>query len=92
VEDAIATAEKGADAVHLTGPPVPLWSERGNVPVVVFDWGHSLIHAAQKHRGQEPRFMAQPPLDPAAPLELRRADGVYSPVELAVLRGLGTPA
>jgi hypothetical protein len=51
-----------------------------------------LIHAAQKHRGREPRFIAQPPLDPVAPLELRRADGAYSPVELAVLRGLDTPA
>jgi hypothetical protein len=27
-----------------------------------------------------------------APLELRRADGAYSPVELAVLRGLGPSA
>jgi hypothetical protein len=51
-----------------------------------------LIHAAQPHRGQEPRFMAQPPLVPVAPLELRRADGTYSSVELAVLRGLGSPA
>jgi len=51
-----------------------------------------LIHAAQPHRGHEPRFMAQPPLTPVGPLELRRADGAYSPVELAVLRGLGSPA
>lgn len=51
-----------------------------------------LIHAAQPHRGREPRFMAQPPLTPVAPLELRRDDGTYSPVELAVLRGLGSPA
>ncbi len=50
-----------------------------------------LIHAAQPHRGREPRFMAQPPLNPVAPLELRRHDGAYSPVELAVLRGLGSP-
>lgn len=50
-----------------------------------------LIHAAQPHRGREPRFMAQPPLDPVAPLELSRDDGAYSPVELAVLRGLGDP-
>ena len=50
-----------------------------------------LIHAAQPHRGREPRFMAQPPLDPVAPLELSREDGAYSPVELAVLRGLGDP-
>ena len=38
-----------------------------------------LIHAAQPHRGREPRFMAQPPLNLFAPLELRRADGAYSP-------------
>jgi hypothetical protein len=50
-----------------------------------------LIHAAQPHRGREPRFMAQPPLTPVAPLDLARADGAYSPVELAVLRGLGDP-
>ena len=48
-----------------------------------------LIHAAQPHRGREPRFMAQPPLMPAAPLELSRHDGAYSAVERAVLRGLG---
>jgi hypothetical protein len=36
-----------------------------------------LIHAAQRHRGREPRFMAQPPLDPVGPLELRRDDGGY---------------
>jgi hypothetical protein len=51
-----------------------------------------LIHAAQPHQGREPRFMAQPPLSLVAPLELRRADGAYSPVERAVLRGLGAPA
>ncbi|MDT0442586.1 phytanoyl-CoA dioxygenase family protein [Streptomyces johnsoniae] len=47
-----------------------------------------LIHAAQPHRGTAPRFLAQPPLDPVAPLTLERADGAYSPVEAAVLRGL----
>jgi hypothetical protein len=35
--------------------------------------------------------MAQPALSPVAPLELHRADGAYSPVERAVLRGLGDP-
>lgn len=50
-----------------------------------------LIHAAQRHQGREPRFMAQPPLTPVAPLDLSRADGAYSPVELAVLRGLDAP-
>ncbi len=48
-----------------------------------------LIHAAQPHRGSTPRFMAQPPLYPAAPLQLLREDGAYSPVEAAMRRGLG---
>ncbi|WP_234995959.1 phytanoyl-CoA dioxygenase family protein [Streptoalloteichus hindustanus] len=48
-----------------------------------------LVHAAQPHRGTVPRFMAQPPLDPAGLLDLDRADGDYSPVERAVRRGLG---
>lgn len=48
-----------------------------------------LAHAAQPHRGTQPRFMAQPPLHPAQPLQLHREDGAYSPVERAILRGLG---
>jgi hypothetical protein len=44
-----------------------------------------LVHAAQVHRGTEPRFMAQPPLQPVAPeLSLQRDDGDYSPVERAI--------
>ncbi|RRR85060.1 phytanoyl-CoA dioxygenase, partial [Streptomyces sp. RP5T] len=35
-----------------------------------------------------PRFMAQPPLLPAQPYELNRADGDYSAVEFAIRRGL----
>ncbi|MFC6882936.1 MULTISPECIES: phytanoyl-CoA dioxygenase family protein [Actinomadura] len=45
-----------------------------------------LVHAAQPHRGTEPRFMAQPPLVAAAPF--RPYDG-EAPVELAIRRGLG---
>jgi len=49
-----------------------------------------LVHAAQINRGTQPRFMAQPPLGLAEPFELHRADaGSYSPVELAIRRGLG---
>jgi hypothetical protein len=48
-----------------------------------------LIHAAQPHHGTRPRFMAQPPLYPAEPLQLERADGRYSPVETAIRLGLG---
>jgi len=47
-----------------------------------------LIHAAQKHRGTTPRFMSQPPLSPATPLRLQRADSVYSPVEIAIREAL----
>ena len=48
-----------------------------------------LIHAAQKHRGSVPRFMAQPPLHPAEPFRLEREDGDYSPVEIAIRLALG---
>lgn len=48
-----------------------------------------LVHAAQPHRGTEPRFMAQPPLLPREPLRLERPDGDYSPVEVAIRRALG---
>lgn len=48
-----------------------------------------LVHAAQPHHGSVPRFMAQPPLYPAQPLELDRDDGGYSPVETAIRLGLG---
>ncbi|WP_280441408.1 phytanoyl-CoA dioxygenase family protein [Nocardia brasiliensis] len=51
-----------------------------------------LIHAAQAHRGTTPRFLAQPALAPAVPLELDRADGAYSPVERAIRIGLGRPS
>ena len=48
-----------------------------------------LVHAAQQHRGKMARFMAQPPLYPAEPLCLHRADRDYSPVETAIRVGLG---
>jgi hypothetical protein len=48
-----------------------------------------LVHAAQKHRGKAPRFMAQPDLPPAEPYRLDRADGDYSPVEIAIRLALG---
>ncbi|WP_224365330.1 phytanoyl-CoA dioxygenase family protein [Hyalangium versicolor] len=47
-----------------------------------------LVHSAQPHRGRNPRFMAQPPLLPAEPLKLERADQAYSPVETAIRRAL----
>jgi hypothetical protein len=47
-----------------------------------------LVHAAQEHHGAVPRFMAQPPLHPAEPFQLDRADGDYSPVEIAIRQAL----
>ena len=47
-----------------------------------------LVHAAQPHRGERPRFLAQPPLIPRVPFELERIDGDYSLVERAILLGL----
>jgi hypothetical protein len=49
-----------------------------------------LVHAAQRHRGTAPRFVAQPPLHPhpADPIRLDREDGAYSPVEIAIRRAL----
>lgn len=47
-----------------------------------------LVHSAQRHAGTRPRFMAQPPLLPAAPLELDRASGEHWPVEEAIRRAL----
>ena len=40
-----------------------------------------LVHAAQRHRGSRPRFIAQPPLDPTGELDL---DAATTPVERAV--------
>jgi hypothetical protein len=40
-----------------------------------------LVHAAQRHRGTQPRFMAQPPLYPARPYDVAGGD---SPVEVAI--------
>lgn len=47
-----------------------------------------VVHAAQAHRGTTPRFLAQPPVFPRAPLSLQRDDGAYSPVERAIREAL----
>ncbi|KIA61777.1 phytanoyl-CoA dioxygenase [Nocardia vulneris] len=49
-----------------------------------------LVHAAQRHRGHTPRFLAQPPLLSRGPCVLDRPDGDYSPVERAIRAGLDT--
>lgn len=47
-----------------------------------------LVHSAQAHRGSKPRFMAQPPLVPAAPLNLDSDALNVSPVERAILQAI----
>jgi hypothetical protein len=51
-----------------------------------------LVHAAQRHRGSRPRFLAQPPLLPGEPFLLQRTDAAYSPVEQAIRMALGRKA
>ena len=48
-----------------------------------------LVHAAQRHRGTQPRFMAQPPLYPARPYDVASGG---SPVEVAIRDALDQPA
>ncbi|WP_129782359.1 phytanoyl-CoA dioxygenase family protein [Peristeroidobacter soli] len=48
-----------------------------------------LVHAAQPHRGRQPRFIAQPPLHGAEEFRLHRPDGAYSPAERAIRYALG---
>lgn len=47
-----------------------------------------LVHAAQRHRGWRPRFMAQPSLGLREPYRLHREDGAYSPVEISIRQAL----
>jgi hypothetical protein len=47
-----------------------------------------LIHAAQDNTKGSPRFLAQPPLMPREPISIDRADGSYSPVEIAIRKAL----
>ena len=47
-----------------------------------------LVHAGQRHRGRNPRFLAQPPLLPTSPLDPMRPREEASPVESAIRRAL----
>lgn len=49
-----------------------------------------LVHAAQKHRGRVPKFMAQPGLIPKEQIALERTDGNYSPVERSIRDAIST--
>ncbi|AKF03908.1 phytanoyl-CoA dioxygenase family protein [Sandaracinus amylolyticus] len=47
-----------------------------------------LVHAAQRHRGTTPRFLAQPPVFPKQPLRID--DAASAPVEIAIREALRT--
>lgn len=47
-----------------------------------------LVHSAQPHRGAVPRFMAQPPLFPKAPIDLDSDAKTSSPVARAIIRAI----
>lgn len=83
--------EAGREWFELCGDAVPASEGRGEAlatgaPGDVFLCHPFLVHAAQPHRGTVPRFMAQPPLEPAGELDLSGADP--TPVERAVLDAL----
>ncbi|WP_229379510.1 hypothetical protein [Fibrella forsythiae] len=48
-----------------------------------------LVHAAQLHRGTEPRFLAQPPLLLQGELTISGSATGYTPVEVAIRAGTG---
>jgi hypothetical protein len=48
-----------------------------------------LVHAAQRHRGNSPRFLAQPPLEMTQQFQIVGKDSGYSPVERAIRIALG---
>jgi predicted nucleotidyltransferase len=47
-----------------------------------------LVHAAQRHKGDRPGFMAQPPPLPSGSFGTGQKENHYSPVRLAIKRGL----
>jgi hypothetical protein len=47
-----------------------------------------LVHAAQPHRGTQPKFMAQPPLLPRGALNLDPAAPPHAPLERAIIEAL----
>jgi len=85
-EDGLTLAELAADGFAGTAdcPEAVATGSAGTVYLC-----HPfLVHAAQRHRGVKPRFMAQPPLLPREPISLDRPDGAFSAVELAILSGI----
>ncbi len=47
-----------------------------------------LVHAAQDHRGIEPKFMAQPPLLPKRDFNIKQPIELCCPIEKAIIKGI----
>jgi Phytanoyl-CoA dioxygenase (PhyH) len=47
-----------------------------------------IVHAAQDHRGETPKFMAQPPLLPREDFNYSRSETDLCPIEKAILKGI----
>ena len=47
-----------------------------------------IVHAAQDHHGRNPKFMAQPPLQPKNDFNINRPEDELCPVEKAILKGI----
>jgi hypothetical protein len=89
-EDGLSLGELAVNGFEESaGCPVALATGRAGTVYLCHPF---LVHAAQPHRGTQPRFMAQPPLLPAEPFRLERADSAYSPVEEAIRNALSLPA
>ncbi len=48
-----------------------------------------VLHAASQNHSRSARFITNPPIKLKEPMEFDRPDGAYSPVEQAILNGLG---
>ncbi|MBV9875126.1 MAG: phytanoyl-CoA dioxygenase [Verrucomicrobia bacterium] len=76
-----------ADALEGTTGDLPESTATGPIGTVYLCHPF-LAHAAQRHRGNTPRFMAQPPLYQRDRFNLARSDEDYSLVERAIRLGL----
>ncbi|MCB9281877.1 MAG: phytanoyl-CoA dioxygenase family protein [Lewinellaceae bacterium] len=47
-----------------------------------------IVHAAQPHRGKNPKFMAQPPLHTRIDFDIEQPEQTANPVERAIMMGL----
>jgi len=85
-EDGLSALELGAAAAKATGGMAEaLATGRAGTVYLCHPF---LVHAAQIHRGESPRFMAQPPLVLQTPFDLQPEASGHAPVERAILLGL----